>query len=682
MSNLKRKANALTNIVYVLLGGVFFNPFVIYAVTNSLLLSLGSCLGLIVVLVIGKLLFKTNALNVYVVNFAAIISVFLHAELVFNNNFIEYNIEDLYNIKEGYYFNKPYLNQRINDKEYSVDYITNSQGFRISRNSLSDKEVSKADWLFIGDSYTQGAQVEFEELYTSLLYRDNPDKIIVNAGISGFGIPQEYAYYKYEGHKLNASKVFLQLCNFNDFMQVEERNFGWTDYLMQHSNFIRYLLYDFKYANPAELPLGRWTEPFYPSRKENELFNIFYKESSKQKEADITNVRHYIELLNEECIRNNAELVILLIPTKEQVSDRFLAEVLQSYDIAEEDLDMERPNRLVSEIGKDLGIEVIDTYNSFKRQGPFPFFDYDEHLNRYGHQLLANAVNRRYLSTEVKMLSTSSVGDRYPTFSPDGSQILYQSFKDRNTEIFVGDSLMHNVSRLTFNDIDEIHPHYCQVNDKLVFTEGDQATLQTNVVMMNPDQSERIVITSSPTEFGAIPYFSPDGGKLTYPEWTVDEEGGFTNPQIVILDLKNEEKQYITTDAYESWRPVFSPDGSSVAYISKQVEEQFDVFLYDLEKEEVMKITETPYDEWDPSFSWDGKKVAYAGFYSDNWDLFVYSIEEGYSERITTTKGDEWDPAFHPDNKRIIYAGEYGLNNGIYIKTIEQGPKMPVARPR
>ena len=84
------------------------------------------------------------------------------------------------------------MQKEFNDKEYSVQYVTNQQGFRIHEEMNPYFEVEKCDWLFIGDSYTQGAQVNYSELYSSLLFRENPDKIIVNAGISGFGLPEEY----------------------------------------------------------------------------------------------------------------------------------------------------------------------------------------------------------------------------------------------------------------------------------------------------------------------------------------------------------------------------------------------------------------------------------------------------------------------------------------------------------
>ena len=277
----------LKKIILVLSILLLINPVVLFIIFDSIII--GICIPLATILLTFVLYQnkKTKPLSVLLFNVIFVLSLFLHAEAIFTANFSDYIIENLYEPKENYYFNLPYLKKTFRDKEFVVQYFTNRQGFRISSEDEPEISVTQVDWLFIGDSYTQGAQVQYEDLYTTKLYKSFPDKTILNAGISGWGLPEEFNYYKIEGKKYKPSKVILQVCNFNDFMNVKERKTGFSDYLMAHSNFARYLLYDLKYANPAELPLGRWVEPFYPSDKLNEEYNIFYKSSSEKKLEDL-----------------------------------------------------------------------------------------------------------------------------------------------------------------------------------------------------------------------------------------------------------------------------------------------------------------------------------------------------------------------------------------------------------
>src|SRR4030095_1105934 len=120
----------------------------------------------------------------------------------------------------------------------------------------------------------------------------------------------------------------LQLCSFNDFMNVEPSLVGFTDRLMTYSAFLRYLLADFKFTNPAELPLGRWTEPFHADARGNADFNIFYNESSPTKERDLAAFRGYLTSLRDAVQRNGSHLLVVLIPTKEQVHKRYLDDVI------------------------------------------------------------------------------------------------------------------------------------------------------------------------------------------------------------------------------------------------------------------------------------------------------------------------------------------------------------------
>ena len=336
------------------------NPFIVYLLTESTWTS--SCLLIFCFISVAALDGQRSSrpwIHVYGMNALVLVSLMLHAETLFKSGFPEYHIENLYDLKSGYYFNKPNLQENFQDKEFDVHYITNADGLRIGAGMNPEKRFNRADWLFIGDSFTQGAQVDFEDLYTTQLYRQFPDRIIINAGVSGFGIAEELQYYLDKGHLYGADKVFLQLCNFNDFMQVGPKDMGFSDHLMNESELARFLLYDIKFLQPGELPLGRWCEPFYPHEEENRLYNIFFKGDSPEKRADIAAVRHHLELFQEAVEANDAELIVLLIPTKEQARFQCLEEVVKAFDLSIEELDMDRPNRLMQQWSDSIGFQLL-----------------------------------------------------------------------------------------------------------------------------------------------------------------------------------------------------------------------------------------------------------------------------------------------------------------------------------
>ena len=222
-------------------------------------------------------------MKVWAFNLAAIASILFHAEVIFTMVYADKDIPNLYELHGKYYFNKPYLDRQFNDPEFVTRYKTNCQGYRIDDLTSQNQKIEKCDWLFIGDSYTQGAQVEYNQLFSSSIYKDFPDKVIVNAGISGAGLYDELNYFKDKGKELSPKVVFLQIGAFNDFMNIKEHVPSLQDYIMEWSALYRY--FEYNIANSDELPLGRWTEPFFPNKEDNIDNNIFFKQTSDYKES-------------------------------------------------------------------------------------------------------------------------------------------------------------------------------------------------------------------------------------------------------------------------------------------------------------------------------------------------------------------------------------------------------------
>lgn len=648
------------NIALFLFTMLFINPAVLFLLTDSAILTI-----MVTVAILGILaLIATRATGalVYFINFSALFGLLLYAELIFTYSFSDYVIKDLYDIKQKHYFNKPFLRERFEDKEYIVDYVTNAQGFRIGAQDDQSAKVELVDWLFIGDSYTQGAQVDHEQLFTSLLYKDFPNKIILNVGVSGFGLSQELSYFKSEGRRLRPKKVFLQICNFNDFMKVTERQSDFSDYLMNYSNLYRSLIYPFKFENPAELPLGRWTEPFYPTQKQNTEYNIFYRGQSEAKKKDLETFEKLLIQMAEAVHLEGAELVVLQIPTKEQLYFRYLQEVVNGFKIDVRQLDMTFPNRFLKSLCEKRNIRHVDLFEKFSEAGKDVFFEYDEHLNPYGHQILASALADvlRSEKSGIDYLSQNNASDRYPSFNNDGSQICFQSLRDGNMELFVADPDLERQTRLTYNRVDELHPSFFDNESKLIFTEGDQEQGDTKIAWLDLQTKERGYWDNQ--NFGAIPSVDSRAG-LAYAKWTKDLAGRMTTPVLAISSVSGKSEKVISSDRYESWRPV--QWGDSIIYISKR-KGVFGLYMYSrkTESETVLKLG--PGDIWDPNFSPDGRHLVFSMKENNQWDLFLMNLYDRRIVRLTNTRGDEWDPTFSPDGRYIYFAGIFGLRNGIY----------------
>ena len=642
---------------------LLWNPIVLWIYFKSVSIAF---LITLCVFIIASVIYPLNQyrLKIWLFNICAIASVLLHSEIIFSLVYANKATPNLYELCGKYYFNKPYLSQKFNDPEFVSIYKTNCQGYRIDELTQPDLTVSKCDWLFIGDSFTQGAQVNYSELFSTLMYRTNPDKVIVNAGISGAGLYDELNFFKNKGAKLKPKVVFLQVGVFNDFLNVKEHKISFQDYLMEWSSLYREL--DFQMYSAEELPLGRWTEPFFPDKEDNITSNIFYKETCEIKEQDKRKFAECISEFKNEVEKYGGKLILFLVPSKEQISPTLLHEVLSAYNISESEIDLSIPGELCKKVAEENQIQFIDMTIDFVKSENFPFFTHDEHLNCYGHQLVANRLDKELKRMRVpEYKSFGNYHERYPSIYNDGS-LLYQS-QDENYCYIKSFNLNNgNITELRKGISELVHPTISKDKRYLVFTEGDQEHSETDV-MLYDFTNQRLKKLNKDDSYGAIPMFSSDCSMIAYPEWDKTNRQTRINVYNVMTG-----KSVRFSDGVECWRPIFAEHDRKILYIQKNTpESRFIIKEYDRELKKASILLAQPYDIWDIALSPSGRFLAYAGNKDGNWDLFLYDLQTKEISQLTKTLGDEWDPCFGLRDDDLWYAGVFGFNDGIYRMTIK-----------
>ena len=92
-------------------------------------------------------------------------------------------------------------------------FVTNSRGFRDTREFDYGKTAGSLRVLALGDSQTQGYEVRQDQTYAAVLERFLGARGIaaeaINAGVSGFSTAEALAYLEAEGHKYSPDVVVL-----------------------------------------------------------------------------------------------------------------------------------------------------------------------------------------------------------------------------------------------------------------------------------------------------------------------------------------------------------------------------------------------------------------------------------------------------------------------------------------
>jgi serine/threonine protein kinase/Tol biopolymer transport system component len=184
-----------------------------------------------------------------------------------------------------------------------------------------------------------------------------------------------------------------------------------------------------------------------------------------------------------------------------------------------------------------------------------------------------------------------------------------------------------------------------------------------------------------PASAGVIgaPALSLDGSRLVF-AWVGD---GFDNPELMLLPVGSTSKTRLTRNiGVEEW-PVWSPDGTEIAFI-RCIPGACGIFALRIEDGVERRIRELPSDRyyalaWSP----DGRSLVYGERPStfEPYALFELSLHDSSARRLTTPpRGEMGDLrfAFSPDGRALAIIRLEPGGPGVYILSLATGTEKAV----
>jgi len=164
----------------------------------------------------------------------------------------------------------------------------------------------------------------------------------------------------------------------------------------------------------------------------------------------------------------------------------------------------------------------------------------------------------------------------------------------------------------------------------------------------------------SPT---ATPQLSPAGPIPGVIAFTSDRDDG--EGDIYLMNADGSDQRRLTDDpAYDAW-PVWSPDGSQLAFTSSRNGNP-DIYVMDADGGDLRQLTEDQESDFWPDWSPDGAQIAFVSRRDGNSELYVCDADGTNLQRLTTSPGHEDFPAWSPDGTRIVFSRIEG-NNGTFV---------------
>jgi Tol biopolymer transport system component len=188
--------------------------------------------------------------------------------------------------------------------------------------------------------------------------------------------------------------------------------------------------------------------------------------------------------------------------------------------------------------------------------------DYDFKLGVKGASRII-AVNIDGSNHTVLSLTNKTVFDMSPSFSPDGSKIVFSGLRDgsRYWHIYVMNANgTGGLLRLTNNNTNDGSPVFSPDGKKIAFTRDGE------IYSMNSDNgSDQTNLTNNSVAKDLAPSFSPDGTRIAF----ASDRDGDNNWNIYTMNAKDgANPTRLTTNPAKDTAPTWSPDGTRIAFSS------------------------------------------------------------------------------------------------------------------
>ena len=154
--------------------------------------------------------------------------------------------------------------------------------------------------------------------------------------------------------------------------------------------------------------------------------------------------------------------------------------------------------------------------------------------------------------------------DAEGSYSPDGSKIIFTSFRDGDAEIYIMDADGKNPRRITRNKGYDGGPFFSPDGKSIIYRSDRKQNDLLQLYVNNPEgTAERALTNNEAVNWG--PYFYPDSRHIVYST----SLHGHQNYEVYLMDTATGRQDRVTYREGFDGLPVFSSDGARMMWTSK-----------------------------------------------------------------------------------------------------------------
>ena len=354
------------------------------------------------------------------------------------------------------YVTTPHFRRRVHGPGFTSEVHTNALGLRDDPVGPRTRDTLRI--LGLGDSFTFGVHAGerrrcfIEQLETTLsddmASRPSPSGAraaqVVNGGVDGYGTVQEIGRLERIGSEVAPDGVLLAFYLGNDFtdnsgatrmtvvdgyqmleasaapFRAHFRPLHRRVRLWLHAHSELYLLAKERLLHPVRARMASDAPAAEPKAFDYYVYDAGYAHTLRevptpQVEAGIAATQAALIRLRRWCDGHGASALIVALPTEQQVDPAARAAWIARFGLRADELDFERPGRVLAELALQAGIPCFDLAPAFRDRlaaGDTLFLSGDNHWNAQGHALAARAMRDAVRRELVDHTPAALVGRR------------------------------------------------------------------------------------------------------------------------------------------------------------------------------------------------------------------------------------------------------------------------------
>ncbi len=275
------------------------------------------------------------------------------------------------------------------------------------------------------------------------------------------------------------------------------------------------------------------------------------------------------------------------------------------------------------------------------------------------------------------VIKITNIENAYPSWSPDGSRLVFQSNKSGDWVLYTMNADGSDVAALTEDQFRSVGPVWSPDGTLILYVSNNEDEWE-DLWVVHPDGTGKRNVTNTLSVNESHPHWRPEGRRIIFNATTdVTVEG---NEEVYEMNLTGSDLRKLTTyDGWDTYASV-SPDGARIVWrrvltTGESWREGWnsEIFVMNRDGTAIRNLSRHPSFDGYPTWSPDGAHILFSSDRSGTLQLHVMDADGTNVQRLIESSGEDVRPSWSSDGTRIAFNRDRDGSIEILIARLRSG---------